>query len=388
MRGAAIAVFVSIALLVYGAVNSYIFIRGWQALPRVPWLRIAYTALFVLAAGSFVAGRFLERTACTSLTTAIVWAGSFWLALMVYLVLPLLLLDLLRLSNAFLHWWPRAATDHHGAARLAAFCVVLGGALITVAAGHLNALSPRVARLELDVPKAAGARRELRIALASDIHLGTIIGNGRLKRLVAMVNAERPDIVLLAGDVVDEDIGRVVRDNLGEQLRQFRAPLGIYAVTGNHEYFGGRVEATVRYLEQHGVAVLLDRAVEVDSSFTLAGRVDRSGQRIAGTPRLGLAELLAGADRSRPVVLLDHQPFELGEAGAAGVDLQLSGHTHHGQLWPFNFITNRVYEKSWGYLRKGGTHVYVSSGYGTWGPPVRTGNVPEIAVITLRFAAP
>ncbi|MCU0607589.1 MAG: metallophosphoesterase, partial [Candidatus Edwardsbacteria bacterium] len=261
----------------------------------------------------------------------------------------------------------------------------LGGALITVIAGHVNALSPRVARLELGIDKTAGARRELRIALVSDIHLGTVIGNGRLRRLVAMVNAERPDVVLLAGDIVDEDIGRVVRDNLGETLRTFEAPLGVYGITGNHEYIGGRVGSTVQYLEQHGVTMLLDRVVLVDSSFSLAGRVDRSGQRIAGTPRLPLSDLLKNSDRAKPLILLDHQPFELEAAAAQGVDLQLSGHTHHGQLWPFNLITNRVYEQSWGYLKKGDTHFYVSSGYGTWGPPVRTGNRPEIAVITLRF---
>ena len=384
MRGAAIAVFISIALLVYGAINWYIFLRGWQALPRLPWLRVAYAALFVLSAGAFVAGRFLERTNCTDLTTAMVWIGSFWLAGILYFILSLISLDLLRLSNALFHWWPRAVTEHYLSAKAAAFALVLGGALITVIAGHVNALSPRVARLELGIDKTAGARRELRIALVSDIHLGTIIGNGRLASLVDLVNAQQPDLILLAGDIVDEDIGRVIRDNLGETLRKFEAPLGVYGITGNHEYIGGAA-AVVEYLNGHGVTMLRDSVALIEGGFYLAGRDDRSGKRFDGRLRRSLHDLLKGVDRTKPVILLDHQPFDLDSAAAQGADLQLSGHTHHGQLWPLNFITNRVYELSWGYKKKGSTHFYVSSGYGTWGPPVRTGNRPEIVVITLRF---
>lgn len=387
MRGMAIAVFITIALLIYGAVNYYVFIRGWQALPRVPWLRTAYAALFVLAAGSFVAGRFLERTACTDLTTAIVWIGSFWLAFMLYLIMSLAALDLLRLSTALFHWWPRAAAANYQAVKAVAFGLVLGGTAAAVIAGHVNALRPRIERLEITIPKRAGPRRELRIVMASDIHLGTIIGNGRLEQMVGLINAQQPDVILLAGDIVDEDVGRVIRDNLGETLKKLDAPLGVYGITGNHEYIGGAA-AAVDYLNAHGVAMLRDSVIMVGNSFYLGGRDDRSGQRFNGRPRRPLPELLQGVDLTKPLILMDHQPFELDKSAAAGVDLQLSGHTHHGQLWPLNYITNKVYELSWGYKKKGATHFYVSSGYGTWGPPVRIGNRPEIVKITLRFASP
>ncbi|MGB6648562.1 MAG: metallophosphoesterase, partial [Bacteroidota bacterium] len=181
-----------------------------------------------------------------------------------------------------------------------------------------------------------------------------------------------------------EDLGPVIRGNLGESLRLLKARYGVLAVTGNHEYIGGAREACA-YLEDHGVRVLRDSSVRLPNGVTIVGREDRSMEQFAGRRRTPLSALMAEVDTLSPVILMDHQPFGLEEAANAGVDLQLSGHTHHGQLWPFNFITRAVYEVSWGYVKKGNTHVYVSSGVGTWGPPVRTGNRPEIVSIRLEF---
>ena len=174
----------------------------------------------------------------------------------------------------------------------------------------------------------------------------------------------------------------MIRQNLGETLRKINSRLGVFAVTGNHEYIGG-VEEACRYLGDHGITMLRDESVMIDDRVYIVGREDRS---IGSGRRKSLDDLLLRVDKSFPVILMDHQPFRLEEAENAGVDLQLSGHTHHGQLWPFNFITKKVYELSWGYKKKGNTHVYVSCGVGTWGPPVRTGNRPEIINMKLRFA--
>lgn len=131
--------------------------------------------------------------------------------------------------------------------------------------------------------------------------------------------------------------------------------------------------------------MLRDSVANIAGSFYVAGREDRDKNRFSGKNRLEVAELLSNIDHSLPIILLDHQPFALDKAAEAGVDLQLSGHTHHGQLWPLNFITRAVYEISMGYKQKGNTHFYVSPGYGGWGPPVRTGNRPEIVMIKLKF---
>jgi hypothetical protein len=225
------------------------------------------------------------------------------------------------------------------------------------------------------------------MVVASDIHLGTIIGRKRFDRIVSRINELNPDMILLPGDIVDEDLTPVINQNLGESLKNLKSKFGVFAVTGNHEYIGG-VEKACRYLADHGVEVLRDSAVKVNDCVYVVGREDRSIDRFTGKPRMPLSELMARVDKEYPVLLMDHQPFHLEEGANNGVDLQLSGHTHHGQLWPGNLISEKVYELSWGYKRKNGTQVYVSCGVGTWGPPVRLGNRPEIVNIHLRFAKP
>lgn len=140
------------------------------------------------------------------------------------------------------------------------------------------------------------------------------------------------------------------------------------------------------YLEGAGVNVLRDRWLKVAGSFYVIGRDESSKARFTGEKRLDLQDLLKGVDNSLPLILLDHVPSQLQEAQAQGIDLQLSGHTHRGQLFPNQFITSKIFEDDWGLLRKGNYQIIVSSGFGTWGPPIRVGNKPEIVDITMRFA--
>jgi predicted MPP superfamily phosphohydrolase len=222
------------------------------------------------------------------------------------------------------------------------------------------------------------------VVVISDIHLGTIIGKSRFDSIVSKINMMKPDIVLLPGDIVDEDLGPVIKQNLGESLLNVKSRYGIFAVTGNHEYIGG-VEEACAYLSAHGVRVLRDEAVRINNSFYLIGREDRIMPRFAGRQRKSMSELTDGIPAEFPILLMDHQPFEVEESMEYGIDLQVSGHTHHGQLWPLNYITNAVYLLSWGYRKDGNRHLYVSCGVGTWGPPVRLGNRPEIVNFKLTF---
>jgi len=256
--------------------------------------------------------------------------------------------------------------------------------LFLLIVGHINAINPKVKKLSIDIRKSVAGLESLKVVAVSDIHLGTIIGSKRLKRLVESINLLNPDVVLLGGDVLDEDVGQVIKKNLGDCIKRINSRFGIFAVTGNHEYIGG-VDNAVKYLEEHGVKCLRDNSILVDNKFYLVGRDDRDKSRYTAKKRKLLAALIDPLDKNNPIILLDHQPFNLNEAEIAGVDLQFSGHTHHGQLWPLNFITNKVYEVSWGYKKKGNTHFYVSTGFGTWGPPVRIGNRPEIVQIKLNL---
>ncbi|MGA3246343.1 MAG: metallophosphoesterase, partial [Bacteroidota bacterium] len=377
-----IIIFFSIFFLLYGLINFYIFLRGWQAIPVDSSLRVPYVALFWVVALSFIAGRFLERIAITPFSTAVVWVGSFWFAAFAYFTLSLLLIDILRLINYVVPIFPSFITSNIVRTKALVAIGLCSIIAITIVIGFFNARNPRVKMLELNISKQVDSVKMLDIAVASDIHLGTIIGRERLNEIVDKINNIHADLVLFPGDIVDEDLAPVVNQNLGEMLRTIKAKYGVYAITGNHEYIGG-VEEAVKYLTEHGIRVLRDEVVNVNGSIVLVGREDRSISQFNGKKRKPLAELMTGVDKRYPIILMDHQPFGLHEAVEQGADLQLSGHTHHGQLWPFNAITNAIYELSWGYKKIEQTQFYVSSGVGTWGPPVRLGNTPEIIHLRL-----
>lgn len=382
MRRIDFIIFFSIVLTVYGFINTYIFFRGLSAVSPDSGFRAWYIALFWFVASAFFAGRFLERVKISWLSTSLVWIGSFWLAAILYLLLMLGVIDLVRLVNFLLPIFPDVITANPERTKSVTAAVVTASYVLILAGGHLNARLHRIRRLSFGLDSKMPRGTQLTLAVASDIHLGTIVCKSRFEKIVDEINGLQPDLILLPGDVVDEDLGPVIEQNLGETLRKLKSRYGVFAVTGNHEYIGG-VEAACRYLTDHGITMLRDEAVTIDGVATVVGREDLSYNRASGRRRRELSDLVDAVDRSLPLILMDHQPFHLEEAERNGIDLQLSGHTHHGQLWPLNYITRAIYEVSWGYVRKGLTHIFVSCGVGTWGPPVRTGNRPEILHITL-----
>ena len=376
-------IFFSIVITLYTFLNFYIFDRGLGIVPED--YKIWYTAAFAFLAYSYIIGRFLERVTLGWFSTGLVFIGAYWLSAMVYFYLFLLGIDILRLIRHVAPIFPPFLTkDLLLTNRITALTIIV---IVTgvVISGHVNARTLRIRTLTLVIPKNSHRLQSLNIVAASDIHLGTIICKSRLEKIVDKINSLGPDLVLLPGDVVDEDLGPVIKQNLGETLRKIKAKYGVVACTGNHEYIGG-VEEAHQYLTDHGINVLRDSSVNIADSIYVVGREDRAIRQFAGKQRKPLEELMSLVDTSYPIIMMDHQPFRLDEAVQHGVDLQLSGHTHHGQLWPFNFITKKLYELSWGYKKKKQTHFYVSSGVGTWGPPIRTGNTPEIVNIRLTFS--
>jgi predicted MPP superfamily phosphohydrolase len=376
-------ILISIVLTVYALVNYYIFITGWHAIPlqyRTVYF-ISYMFLFL----SYIIGRFMERRFLNWVSAVFVWIGSFWLGAMVYFLLFILSLDIIRLVNFIIPFFPQAIYSNYENTKLLAFAVIFISVFIIILAGFLNARSPVIKNLDITINKPGNKFQKLKIAVASDIHLGTVIRKSRLEKIVKIINSLNPDLVLLPGDVVDEDIGPVIKQNHGETIRKIKSRYGVYAVTGNHEYIGG-AEAACNYLEEHNIIEIRDSSVKIHDSLYIIGREDRSSKGFAGKTRKTLENLLEGVDKNLPLILMDHQPVHLEEAQNNGIDLQLSGHTHHGQLWPFNFITKKVYELSRGYKIKGNTQYFVSCGVGTWGPPIRTGNRPEIINLTINFA--
>ena len=376
-------VFFTVAFTAYGLINYFIFLHGWEAFASCPTFREVAAIIFWVVVVSFIAGRFLERAALSWFSTAMVWMGSLWLAAMVYFFIVCVAIDVLRLANAIVPFFPYFITDYQSAKEITAISVIVV-VFIAVAWGYYNAVMPRVTELEFHIPKKIVRRKEIIIAAASDIHLGTIISHSRLSKIVEKLNAMDADLVLLPGDVIDEDLGPVIKKNLGETLRKIRSKHGVFAVTGNHEYIGGAEEACA-YLIEHGITMLRDEHVRVMDGLYLVGREDLSARMFNGQKRKELSEIMNGVDKSAPILLMDHQPYKLQTAAENGVDVQLSGHTHHAQMWPFNLLTQAIYEVSWGYKKKGSTHVYVSCGAGTWGPPVRIGSHSEVMRVKLVF---
>jgi hypothetical protein len=382
-RNMAFIIFFTIVMAIYFSANYYVFARGLQALPPGHGLRPWFPWVFWGVASLYVAGRFLEKWSMGTASDLLIWSGSIWLAALLYLFLLVLLYDILRLANHLLPFFPDWITAHMVKTRLVLFAGTVAVVAALVTGGAINARHPRIRSLDLRIPKSAGVHKELHAVVMSDIHLGTVIGKHFLGKVVEKVDRLGPDIILIAGDILDEDLGPVLRQDAGRTLERLHAPLGVWAIMGNHEHIGGSAGA-VEFLTRHGITLLRDSVAWMDG-FTLVGREDRDKARFSGTARKSLEELLEKVDLNHPVILLDHQPYYLEEAAALGVDLQLSGHTHHGQLWPLNAITSALFPISKGYGKIGNMHAYVSNGLGTWGPPVRIGNRPEIVSLRIRF---
>ncbi|PZD96785.1 metallophosphoesterase [Paenibacillus sambharensis] len=357
------------AVLIYGGIVYYIGWRGYR------WLRpssstrrfkILYTIVVVFAATSFILGRMSGITILNMI-------GAYWMALfyLLLLLVPLahvtvILLRLTRLPRHGTQKWAGALT------------LIL--ILSLMAHGTYNAFSPVVRTYDIKMDKGASSLDTLNIVMAADTHFGLLSGKGHAERLVKEVNALNPDLILLPGDLFDDDIQPFLDQNIGETLSGLRAPYGIYATLGNHDKHDGTMQELIEALEQSGITVLYDEALSIQGELTLVGRKDR-----IDPDRLPLNALMDGVDPDKPVILLDHQPYDLDIAEQEGIDLMVSGHTHRGQLFPGSLITDAIYENDWGYLQKGQMHSVVTSGFGFWGPPIRIGTRSEIAHIQIQF---
>jgi len=381
MKNSQLIIFFAIVLTIYSSVNIYIYFKGYHAVPAFNRNRGIYLITFLILSLSFIAGKILEARNSSVLSDILNIAGGFWMAFMLYGFMFLILGDLISVllrstgvlnETSFPIWrkW------------FVITVMIVSAGLIT--AGFINALIPKIKRYEINIAKPAGEISEMKIAAVSDIHLGSIIRKRSIKQLSEILKSLEPDIVLLLGDIVDGEIRPVLRDDL---LQYFHCPscrAGLYAITGNHEFIGG-AQQTIPYIESKGIRLLNDTLVTIEGGIQLVGRLDRDSRRFYGKERKKLSEIMISADQSKPIILLDHQPIDLDEARKNGVDLQLSGHTHNGQMWPLNLLTRKIYELSHGYMKKGDTHYIVSSGFGIWGPRVRLGSRPEVLLVTLKF---
>ena len=346
---------------------AYVSWHVWTLLPLGCWWK---GSLIAVAIACFLL-LFLDLTGSLErmpLPVARVFyeVGTSSVMVLLYLTMAFLLLDIGRVVRLV----PRSWLCANGVTAVALFGVVF----LVFLCGNIFYYNK--VRVPISLYTAKPLARNYRMVMLTDLHLGYHNTRSDLAKWVDMINAERPDLVLIAGDIVDISVAPLLEEDMAAELRRLEAP--VYACLGNHEYYSGEPKAEQFYRDAR-ISLLSDEAAEFDSSLVIIGRDDRTNMR-----RKSVEELVAAVDTSKYVIVLDHQPYHLERAERAGVDFQLSGHTHRGQVWPISWITDALYECSWGRHRRGTTQYYVSSGIGIWGGKFRIGTQSEYVVATLK----
>ncbi len=382
MKQSVMIVFVLIALIVIGGISWYMYSRGVKALEGSA-VRTFFTWIFWILIGTFVLGQIFERGNPGMFEITVSRIGSTSLAFLLYLLLFVLFVDLVRVFQHYFHFIPSSLTEGVLSGRMLFFYGISIAAAVTIG-GAVNARNPIVKEINLSIDKKDSQKDKLKVVLATDVHLGVMLGQNHAQKLVDQINAQKPDLVLFGGDLVDHNPNPVMKFDMGTFFEKINATYGVFATTGNHEFMG-KPDVTVEYFGKHGVKFIRDSIVTIDGVVEIVGRDDKDKTQMTGIKRKSIENILQGNKQNLPLLLIDHQPVEYDIAKEQGVDLMVSGHTHKGQLWPLSFFTNLIYENHFGLMQKGNSWFYTSSGYGTWGPPVRTGNRPELVVFNLAL---
>lgn len=367
------------ALLVHLIVNVYVFARGWQVLPKTKSIKYPYALLFIVELIIYLIGFFFWKKLPDEILRPIVLIGTSWMVLIGYFAAFLLIYDVIRYVKRYFRKNKTSKLEKIGIKRNY-FYITLLMVIAAMCYGNYRFKNPVVTTLDLTVEKKNSPLDSLRIVMAADVHLGTLIDRGMLKKYVDLIMQQKPDMIVFVGDIIDYDLPPLERQYMDEEFHRLKAPYGVYASTGNHEYRLNAEEKIAWLSEKAGLTVLRDSVVRVSDSFYVIGREDDLAPN-----RKTLPEILSGVTRDLPTIVLNHEPHFLEQESNEHIDLALYGHTHNGQLSPNNFIIDYMYELGHGYKKKADTHVYVTSGLGLAGPQYRIGTISELVVINLKF---
>lgn len=359
--------------------TPYIWYRGYQALPPKKGWRIPYTVLFALELALYFFGYIFRKELPDSVMDTIQLVCNTWYIASVYIVLSLLLIEIVRLSDRCFRWFPAFVRRNYSRVKYVLMVIVIGGVTGLMIKAYNTVAWPVVKHVYVTIPKDGSPLDSLTLMMITDLHIGEVIGREMAEKYVRMSNEQNPDMVVFVGDMIDYDVRYAEKGQIDEVLRQLKAPLGVYAVYGNHEYRANRF-AKDRWFKKAGLTLLKDSVIMPDSAFYLIGRDDRTNKK-----RQPLHALMKNVDARKPVIILDHQPDSFAEVAMNGGDLGLSGHTHNGQIWPYSEVLKFVFECPYGEYRKGASQFYVSSGLGVAGPPYRVGTLSEMVLLHIRF---
>ncbi|KYG35289.1 metallophosphoesterase [Alkalihalobacillus trypoxylicola] len=360
-------VFLVVFILIYSLICFYIAYNGWVWLKAAFSFRYKKTYSFLIAGLSsalfisyFIPSFFLEVI------------GGFWMAIVGYSMI------ILPLANVLYFLFKRRNTLKIGLGfTISAFFIFV------LIYGSYNAWSPVVREYEVSLNEQFDEWQgeEMRILFVADLHLGNVIGERHLQRLVDITSRENPDLIFLGGDIINDNISPFQENELLDVISKMQAPLGVFAVPGNHDYYGGDLLLLRDEMVTAGFHFLMDEVVTIEDTMSIIGRHDYSNEE-----RKSIQELTSEiVDDELPIFIIDHQPREIDVAEEAGAHFIFSGHTHRGQLMPANLITSALFENDWGHLQRNQLHSFTTSGFGFWGPALRIGSRSEVMMITVTY---
>jgi predicted MPP superfamily phosphohydrolase len=372
--------FLTTVLLVYSGMHLYGFLKARAAFSFGPRTGVAL-ALFMAAMLLCPVVVRLSKSAGLELTAkALAYVGYTWMGCLFLFVCSSFLLDFYRVLVSFAAWILKSDLSWMKMTARTAFFIPLLASISIGAYGYFEALNIRTERITIETPKISKETGKLRIVQISDVHLGLIVGRDRVERILAKVRAAHPDILLSTGDLVDGQADHLAA--AVEMLRAVPTKYGKFAATGNHEFYAG-LPYSLSITKKAGFSMLRAKGVEIPGVIAIFGVDDPAGKSFGLAKLVPEKELLSSSSRKLFTLLLKHRPVV--DKDAAGLfDLQLSGHIHDGQIFPFRYATELVSPYVTGlFTLPGGGHLYVSRGSGTWGPPIRFLAPPEVTIIDL-----
>ena len=346
------------AIAIYGGITFYLGwnLRAWlNSLQVFRWPILFWSVLFLTSFGYFIGKLHVLLTPLTVL-------GSYWMFFLQYGLM------LCMIANIIVFFTP-LSTKFVGTG-------AVGILLVLLAVGTYFAYTPVVRQATITSDKPG---EDMRVVLGSDFHLGLLSGMGHFEKFVALSNEHEPDLVLLAGDIVDDSPQRFIDKGMGKVMESLQSTYGVYGILGNHEYYGNEIPEFKQAMKESNVEILMDETLLIGDRFYLTGREDLTNKK-----RLAISALQP-ENKELPWFVMNHTPDDLDAPANLGVDFHVSGHTHKGQMWPNQYITKKIFELDYGHRQKEQMHALVSSGFGFWGPPTRIGSQSELWVIDIQF---
>lgn len=390
--------------LVYVVINVFVIlrIRRWlhccHSFFRSRWFQALYLVVYILLSSSLLTAFLLPAS---SFQITVKKLSNYWLGTFLYILLALLTAKIIASVMRLLRKMPRrGSAAHKKLCRIGGFSASLCVIVLSVY-GAFHARDLKTQTYEVTIQKDAGGLESLRIGLIADLHLGYSVGIKDVEKVVERLNSENLDLVCLAGDIYDNDYDAI--DNpvgISKLLSQIQSTYGTFACYGNHDVserlLGGfsvpdqrnglRDPRIDEMLTDAGITVLNDEVKLIDHSFYLVGRLDAKKTGVAGLKQKTIEEFTKTLDMDRPVIVMEHQPRNLDDSAAAGIDLELAGHTHEGQLFPGNLAINLFWKNPYGLYQDDGFHSVVTSGVGVWGPNMRVATDSEVVIVDVKFS--